>query len=152
MKIKSTKFKDLKIIHSPIHSDKRGIFKELFKAKFFNKTKFVFTCVSSSKKNEDTQDFLSNVIKEINDRFTSDFNDDDKIHLEKIKDKIWKDLEWTSIRQSDATETNKRLVFKKIFERTLIDLVDDNLGIYEKFSSDDKKNFIQEKLFNQLNK
>jgi dTDP-4-dehydrorhamnose 3,5-epimerase len=51
MKIKSTKFKDLKIIHSPIHSDKRGKFKEVFKAKFFNKTKFVFTCVSSSKKN-----------------------------------------------------------------------------------------------------
>ncbi len=51
MKIKSTKFKDLKIIQSPIHSDNRGMFREVFKANFFNKNKFVFTCVSSSKKN-----------------------------------------------------------------------------------------------------
>jgi dTDP-4-dehydrorhamnose 3,5-epimerase len=51
MKIKSTKFKDLKIISSPVHHDKRGFFRETFKNKFFLKKKFIFTCVSSSKKN-----------------------------------------------------------------------------------------------------
>ena len=51
MIIKSTKFKDLKIILSKIHNDKRGHFREIFKKKYFNKNKFVFTCVSSSKKN-----------------------------------------------------------------------------------------------------
>ena len=51
MKIKSTKFKDLKVILSPVHKDKRGYFKEVFKKKFFSKHKFVFTCASSSKKN-----------------------------------------------------------------------------------------------------
>ena len=51
MKIKSTKFKDLKIISSPVHIDKRGHFREIFKKNFFLRKKFVFTCVSSSKKN-----------------------------------------------------------------------------------------------------
>ena len=51
MIIKSTKFKDLKIILSKIHNDKRGHFREIFKKKYFNKNKFVFTCVSSSKEN-----------------------------------------------------------------------------------------------------
>ena len=51
MKIKSTKFKDLKIIKSPVHIDRRGFFRETFKKKFFFKKKFIFTCVSSSKKN-----------------------------------------------------------------------------------------------------
>lgn len=51
MKIKSTKFKDLKIISSPVHYDNRGYFRETFKNKFFLKKKFIFTCVSSSKKN-----------------------------------------------------------------------------------------------------
>ena len=51
MKIKKTKFKDLKVITSPIHFDRRGHFREIFKQKFFSKKKFVFTCVSSSKKN-----------------------------------------------------------------------------------------------------
>jgi dTDP-4-dehydrorhamnose 3,5-epimerase len=51
MKIKKTKFKDLKIISSSVHIDKRGFFREIFKKKFFSKKNFVFTCVSSSKKN-----------------------------------------------------------------------------------------------------
>ena len=51
MKIKKTRFKDLKIIDSPIHFDQRGHFREIFKKKFFSNKKFVFTCVSSSKKN-----------------------------------------------------------------------------------------------------
>ena len=52
MKIKSTKFKDLKVIFSPIHRDRRGNFREVFKKKFFKNKNFVFTCVSSSKKND----------------------------------------------------------------------------------------------------
>lgn len=51
MEIKSTKFKDLKIIFSPVHQDQRGTFREIFKKKFFKSKKFVFTCVSTSKKN-----------------------------------------------------------------------------------------------------
>lgn len=51
MKIISTKFKNLKLIISKPHSDLRGCFRELFKKKFFKKSKFVFTCFSYSKKN-----------------------------------------------------------------------------------------------------
>ena len=51
MKIKSTQFKNLKIISSPVYKDNRGYFREIFKQNFFLKEKFLFTCVSSSKKN-----------------------------------------------------------------------------------------------------
>ena len=51
MKIKSTKFKDLKVIFSKVHKDTRGSFREIFKKKFFKSKNFVFTCVSKSKKN-----------------------------------------------------------------------------------------------------
>ena len=51
MRLKSTKFKDLKVIFSNVHNDKRGFFREIFKKKFLIKKNFVFTCVSSSKKN-----------------------------------------------------------------------------------------------------
>lgn len=51
MKIKSTNFKDLKVISSPVHNDQRGSFREIFKKKFLKNKKFIFTCVSSSKKN-----------------------------------------------------------------------------------------------------
>ena len=51
MKIKNTKFKDLKIIQGENHLDKRGAFREIFlknKMKGFNG---IFWCVSKSKKN-----------------------------------------------------------------------------------------------------
>ena len=51
MKIKSTTFKDLKIVSSPVYKDSRGSFREVFKAKLFKKNKFIFSCMSSSKKN-----------------------------------------------------------------------------------------------------
>jgi dTDP-4-dehydrorhamnose 3,5-epimerase len=46
-----TKFKDLKLIKSKIFKDKRGFFKEVFQSKIETKDKFIFDCMSSSKKN-----------------------------------------------------------------------------------------------------
>jgi len=50
MIIKKTKFKDLIIFRSKIHQDNRGNFREIFKKKYFNKNRFVFTCASKSKR------------------------------------------------------------------------------------------------------
>ena len=41
MEIKKTKFKDLLIIKSQNHKDKRGFFKEVFKEKILNKNDFI---------------------------------------------------------------------------------------------------------------
>jgi len=50
MKIIKTKIKDLLILKTNIYEDKRGFFKEVFKKKILNK-KFIFDCLSYSKKN-----------------------------------------------------------------------------------------------------
>ena len=50
MKIIKTKIKDLLILKTNIYEDKRGFFKEVFKKKILNK-KFIFDCLSHSKKN-----------------------------------------------------------------------------------------------------
>ena len=50
MHIEKTKFKDLIILRSQVHKDKRGFFKEIKKKKILNK-KFIFDCLSHSKKN-----------------------------------------------------------------------------------------------------
>jgi len=51
MKILNTKFYGLKIIRGINHYDKRGYFREIFKNNFFKNKKFVFGCISKSKKN-----------------------------------------------------------------------------------------------------
>ena len=50
MKVTKTKFKNLVLIKTKIHHDNRGFFKENFKYNTLKK-KFVFDCVSMSKKN-----------------------------------------------------------------------------------------------------
>ena len=51
MKLISTNFEGLKIIESRIFKDNRGYFKENFKQNFFSNKKFIFGCLSKSKKN-----------------------------------------------------------------------------------------------------
>ena len=50
MQIVKTKIKDLLILKTNIYKDKRGFFKEVFRKKILNK-KFIFDCLSYSKKN-----------------------------------------------------------------------------------------------------
>ena len=50
MKIIKTKIKDLLILKTNIYEDKRGFFKEVFREKILKK-KFIFDCLSYSKKN-----------------------------------------------------------------------------------------------------
>ena len=51
MKIINTKFEGLKIIKGINHYDRRGYFRETFKNNLFKNKKFIFWCMSKSKKN-----------------------------------------------------------------------------------------------------
>tara|TARA_B100001123_G_C15068889_1_gene930773 strand:- start:23 stop:553 length:531 start_codon:yes stop_codon:yes gene_type:complete len=51
MKIISTKLRGLKIIKGINFYDNRGYFRETFKNKFFKRKKFIFWCMSKSRKN-----------------------------------------------------------------------------------------------------
>jgi len=51
MKILKTKIKDLKVIKGINHYDDRGYFRETFKNNLFENKKFIFWCMSKSKKN-----------------------------------------------------------------------------------------------------
>jgi len=51
MKILKTKFKGLRIIEGVKFDDSRGYFREIFLNKLFKKKKFIFWCMSKSKKN-----------------------------------------------------------------------------------------------------
>ena len=51
MKILNTKFNGLKIIEGIKFDDSRGYFREIFSKKLFKKKKFIFWCMSKSRKN-----------------------------------------------------------------------------------------------------
>ena len=51
MKISNTKFSGLKILNGIKFDDSRGYFREIYLQKIFKKKKFIFWCMSKSKKN-----------------------------------------------------------------------------------------------------
>ena len=51
MKILNTNFHNLKKIKGKNYYDNRGYFREIFKSKFLKNKKFIFWCISKSKKN-----------------------------------------------------------------------------------------------------
>jgi dTDP-4-dehydrorhamnose 3,5-epimerase len=51
MKVIKTKFKDLHVFAGKNHYDSRGYFRETFINKYLKKKKFIFWCMSKSKKN-----------------------------------------------------------------------------------------------------
>ena len=51
MKISKTKFKGLNVLNGIKFNDSRGYFREVYLEKLFNKKKFIFWCMSKSKKN-----------------------------------------------------------------------------------------------------
>ena len=51
MKLINKKINGLKILKTKIYVDKRGHFKEVYKKKKFKNSKFIFDCMSTSKKN-----------------------------------------------------------------------------------------------------
>ena len=51
MKISKTKFKGLNVLNGIKFNDSRGYFREVYLEKLFKKKKFIFWCMSKSKKN-----------------------------------------------------------------------------------------------------
>ena len=79
--------------------------------------------------------------------FGSDFDDDDKVNLEKMQTRLNEDKELRKVQISDNTETNKRSVFDKTFDRSLLGLVDDDVEFYNKLSESERNKYVKSVLY-----
>ena len=79
--------------------------------------------------------------------FGSDLDDDDKVNLEKMQTRLNEDKELRKVQISDNTETNKRSVFDKTFDRSLLGLVDDDVEFYNKLSESERNKYVKSVLY-----
>lgn len=96
---------------------------------------------------EEPVDWISHIIEVLNESFGSDLTDDDKINLNKIHKNIMEDEELRKVHFGDNTESNKRYVFNKVFDKLLQGLVDESLGFYKKLSEPKRNQYVKERLF-----
>ncbi|MCH7764231.1 MAG: type I restriction endonuclease subunit R [Candidatus Marinimicrobia bacterium] len=96
---------------------------------------------------DDPLDFLSHIVQVLNENFGSDITEDDKINLEKIRFGLKENKELRKVHTSDNTESNKRFVFNKEFDRLLQGLVDDSLDFYKKLTEPKRNEYLKRVLF-----
>lgn len=101
---------------------------------------------------EEPQDFLSHIIEILNDSFDGDFDEDDKVNFERIKQKVREDDELRKVMTGDNSETNKKDKFDQTIETLILSLVDKNIDFYKKLSDQRRNRFIKDRLYEEYSK
>jgi type I restriction enzyme R subunit len=86
---------------------------------------------------EELLEMLSSIIQTLNDTFGIDLTDDDKVDLERIKEKIQQDNALKAFMKADNTHESKKKKFEETFDSEVLDLVHTRLELVEKLKKED---------------
>lgn len=80
---------------------------------------------------------LSKILQALNDVFGTDFTDDDKVFLGRVKDNLLENKELLEKMEHNSKE-NVRAVFDKYFNQEMTDLLNGNMNFYKRIVDNDK--------------
>ena len=102
--------------------------------------------------NEEPTDFLSEIIQTLNDSFDGDFDEEDKVRIEKIQNQIYQHEDLRRVMEGDNSDSNKRDMFNKTFESLLVGLVGQHLDFYNKLSSPKRNRFMKDRMYDNYSR
>ena len=85
----------------------------------------------------ETREKLSKIIKDLNDAFGTNFTDDDKVFLGRIKDNLLENAELLKKMEHNSKE-NIRVIFDKYFNQEMSKLLNSNMAFYKRVVDNDK--------------
>lgn len=98
----------------------------------------------------DTSTKLSKIIKDLNDAFGTDFTDNDKVFIGRVKDNLLGNEELTSKMEHNSRE-NVQVVFDKYFNQEMSKLLNSNINFYKRIVDNEKlRERLRTDLFNLL--
>ena len=86
---------------------------------------------------EDEKERLSQIIKDLNEAFNTDFTGDDKVFLKRVKDNLLDNQELTEKMEHNSRE-NVEAVFDKYFNHEMSGLLQNNMELYKKVVDNEK--------------
>ena len=93
---------------------------------------------------------LSQIIKDLNDTFGTDFTDDDRVFLERVKANLLGNEELLQKMEHNSPE-NVKAVFEKYFDKEMTELLNNNMDFYKRVVDNDKlRNTLKLALFDLL--
>ena len=96
---------------------------------------------------EPEQDFLSNILKSLNEAHQTEFTDDDKVDIQTLQQKVHENEELRQVFEGNNTEENKKYKFDEVFEVILLELVNNRLDLYNKLSEPEINESIKRLLY-----
>lgn len=97
------------------------------------------------------EDLLSKILKDVNDRFGTEFSEEDKVILNNLSERLLKDDKLVGIFNSGNAKDNIKKEFDKTFNTEKIKMFSDNMGLYQKLDGNkDLNEYVQEKMFDFL--
>jgi type I restriction enzyme R subunit len=99
---------------------------------------------------EDELDFLSNIIKQLNDTFGIELTDDDKLDLDKMKEKVMANEELMEFFNPDNTKENIKEKFDHELDEELLTFISTKLDLYKKLTEERANTMLKRLWFNEL--
>ena len=104
---------------------------------------------------KDEKDKLSNIIKVLNDKYGTDFNDADKLFFEQIEEELYRDEDLKKRALNNRLD-NFKYAFEEVFINKLIERMDSNQEIFDKIMENaefknDVKDWLTKKIYQRFN-
>ena len=96
---------------------------------------------------ESEEDWLSNIIRALNDAHQIDFTEEDKVDIATIRGKVNEDEELRQVMEGDNTESNRHYKFGQVLDTILLDFVNNKVELYNKLSRPEIKEYLKNRLY-----
>ena len=98
--------------------------------------------------NEPLKDLLSEIIRQLNERYGLNLTEDDKLNVERVRTGLNEDVNLRVHMEGDSSLENKKVYFRKHFDQRMVGLISDSIGFYKKLENHpEAKNMIFQHLF-----
>lgn len=95
-------------------------------------------------------DLLSKIIGQINDVYGSEISEQDKLDLDKVKEKVFTDEGLQKVLNGDNSETNKRQKFDDVLDKTILSFFNERFDFFKKIDDPKIKTFIGQMMYENL--
>ena len=99
---------------------------------------------------EPEMDFLSNIIKQLNDTFGLDLTAEDKVDIQKMKENVMANEELLSFFNKDNTRDNIQEKFFEEVDNELMNFINTKLELYNKLTEDRASEMFKRLWFNEI--
>ncbi len=98
----------------------------------------------------DEYDFLSHIVKVLNDTYGTNLTDEDKVDIANMRTKIQAHQGLMDVKHSDNTEANVRDKFERVLDEIMLDFVNTKVDLYKKLSDANVNAFLKQKWFEEF--